>query len=332
MSELLNTYKISFGSTKVELTDVEISQNEGVIQVGYNTIPSAGNENYFSEVYVIRKIEFYGSDDPDFQISDNNLLETYHYNDINLDGGFNYAYDTHASPYQYIKILPFDNIGPGKIYSDTIVLTRERQLNVFDLDEPFDNVQNWFSGKFAYEHKRTPATTYTLNYYGDPINRGELGIQVSGHASKQGVVFYLSDVPPAVGYKIHVISDSTIPIYQPMYNSIELSSLDGLMISDNSGGYSSDSLIIEVETDETSAIMLSDSDGNYASQTSANTDIGGDISKEDISNLNSSNTDGDYSSNTTISISQDDENIDITKLESSDESGDYGSDTEIDKG
>jgi hypothetical protein len=330
MSELLNSYKISLESTKVQLTNIEVSQTNGGINVTYSTIPSLGSDANLSQDYAINKIELYGSDDPDFEISENTLLQAYDNTEFNLDVGFTYAYDMQAGTYQYIKIIPYDSVGAGYVYSDSVIITRDNQLNVFNLDEAFDKAQNWFSGQFAYEHTDPPYVSYSLHYYGDPESRGEMSVQVSGHASQQGVVFYLNDIPPAYGYKLHVLSESNIPTYAPQYSRIELTSLDSLFISSQEGTYASEGqLTLEDQKDDINIDQLSiiNTEGDYASDTDISADQEGDIS--DFSDVDASSEEGDYGSNTEIGLNEGGNISDISDLSSSDNSGFYGSDTEI---
>lgn len=168
--------------------------------------PEEGQQGYLANNYNITGIYLYGSDQPDFETSEENLLAVYNQEDADIQNNITYIYGGESSAYQYIKMIPFDKIGSGFMHEESFVLTKQSQTNVFSLNEAKNNSQNWISGSFEYPHNTVPQLSFGVYYSGDPNEFININATVSGSPTTEGVVFLLSSIPTEYGYTIHVNS------------------------------------------------------------------------------------------------------------------------------
>jgi len=148
----------------------------------------------------------YGSDQQDFEATENNLLEVYNQEEGDIQNSIVYAFDGQNNPQKYIKMIPYDTIGSGILHEENFVLTKNSQTNIFNLDEAKDASQNWISGSFDYRHNTVPDLTFGVYYSGDPAGFTNINATVSGSPTTEGAVFFLSSIPSEYGYTLHVNS------------------------------------------------------------------------------------------------------------------------------
>lgn len=207
---IIATYKSTAVSPLMQFSGVSIDTDSQTFQASYSFVDSFYNEEeqqgYLANNYNVESIYLYGSEQDEFEISEDNLLQVFNQEEASIQDTISYAYDGKGDSHKYIKMIPYDVIGSGLIYEDDFTLTKSQQTNIFNLDEAKDNNRNYISGSFKYQHNNVPDLTFGVYYSGDPANFTNINTTVSGSPSIDGVVFFLSSVPNEYGYSLHVNS------------------------------------------------------------------------------------------------------------------------------
>lgn len=209
-NQAVGRYLSTVKSPEMEFSGVSIQPDSQTINIDYTFVNNFYNEEetqgYLAENYNVTDIYLYGSDQPQFEVSEDNLLEVFKQEDFNIQNNIVYNFDGTSNPHKYIKMIPFDTIGSGVLYEDDFVLTKQSQASIFNLDEAKDNNRNWISGSFDYNHNTIPDLNFGVYYSGDPAGFTNINATVSGSPSIEGAVFFLSSVPTEYGYTLHVNS------------------------------------------------------------------------------------------------------------------------------
>ena len=207
---IIDSYVATGVSPIMEFSGVSINTDSQLLNIDYTFIDTfydiEEEQEYLQNNYNVTGIYLYGSDQQDFEISEDNLLEVYNQEEGEIQNEISYAFDGLNNPQKYIKMIPFDTIGSGVLHEESFVLTKNSQTNIFSLDEAKDANQNWISGSFDYHHNTTPDLTFGVYYSGDLAGFTNITATVSGSPTIEGVVFFLSSIPNEYGYTLHVNS------------------------------------------------------------------------------------------------------------------------------
>ena len=207
---IINSYASTGISPIMEFSGVSINTDSQAFEANYTFADTFYNpedqQGYFANNYNVTGIYLYGSDQQNFETSEDNLLSVYSQETIDIQNTISYAFDGKGNPQKYIKMIPFDTIGSGILHEEDFVLTKNSQTNIFNLDEAKDASKNWISGSFDYHHNTVPDLTFGVYYSGDPAGFTNINATVSGSPTVEGVVFFLSSIPNEYGYTLHVNS------------------------------------------------------------------------------------------------------------------------------
>lgn len=207
---IISSYEATGLSPIMEFSGVSISTESEAFEANYTFVDTFYNpeesQGYLSSNYNVTGIYLYGSDQQDFEISEENLLEVYSQEEGDIQNNISYSFDDQNVPQKYIKMVPFDTIGSGILHEEGFVLTKNTQKSIFNLNEAKDANQNWISGSFNYNHNTVPDLTFGVYYSGDPTGFTNINATVSGSPSTEGAVFFLSSIPNEYGYTLHVHS------------------------------------------------------------------------------------------------------------------------------
>lgn len=206
----MNSYTATGLSPIMEFSGVSISTDSQNFESNYTFVDTFYNpqesQGYLANNYNVTGIYLYGSDQQDFEATENNLLEVYSQEAGDIQNNIMHAFDGEGNPHKYIKMIPYDTIGSGILHEGDFVLTKSSQITILNLDEAKDANQNWISGSFDYHHNTEPDLTFGVYYSGDPAGFTNISATVSGSPTTEGAVFFLSSIPSEYGYTLHINS------------------------------------------------------------------------------------------------------------------------------